>query len=182
MPFHALPFEGGLLVDATLRAVRAVIHTARYVHLGTHGLLSPSPWLSKIALANGESLDLATLGELELQAELVTLSACNTARGSVGKSDEVLGFARALVAAGARRVVASLWPVSDIATCELMAVFYRELANGLAAPHALRVAQHHLRTLDASAVSRLNGELIAAGATRTRRSGRHSCFSAGSER
>jgi CHAT domain-containing protein len=156
--------------DATARAVREVIQTARYVHLGTHGLLSSqSPWLSTIALANGESLDLATLGALELQAELVTLSACNTARGSVGKSDEVLGFARALVAAGARRVLVSLWPVSDVATCELMTVFYRELANGAAAPHALRTAQQAVRTLDAAAVAKITAELAASGATRVRR-------------
>ncbi len=139
---------------ATRRAVRDAIQAARFVHLGTHGIMSPrSPWLSTIALAHGESLDLATLAALELHAELVTLSACNTARGSVDRSDEVLGFARGLIAAGARRVLVSLWPVSDIATCELMTVFYRELAAGAAAAQALRTAQRHVRTLDAGAIA-----------------------------
>jgi CHAT domain-containing protein len=149
---------------ATLEAMRACIPEARVVHLATHGVVSMrSPWLSKIALANGEAIDLAVLGDLNLQADLVTLSACDTAQGAVGKSDEVLGFARGVLAAGARRTLISLWPVSDLATCELMTAFYREIGTGRPVAQALRTAQLHVRGLDAHAVADLAARLAAEG-------------------
>jgi CHAT domain-containing protein len=142
--------------------VRAGLTVARVVHLATHAVLSArSPWLSTIALANGAALDLATLSGLELQADLVTLSACDTARGTLGKSDETLGFARGLIAAGARRTLVSLWPVSDVATCELMTVFYRELAAGRPVVQALRTAQLHVRDLPGDAIAALVDGLVA---------------------
>lgn len=89
---------------------------------------SRSPWLSTIVLASGAELDLATLSSLHISADLVALSACDTAHGEAGYGDEVLGFARGLLAAGAWRTLVSLWPVSDVATCALMTEMYRRLA------------------------------------------------------
>ncbi|MCB1037254.1 MAG: CHAT domain-containing protein, partial [Acidobacteria bacterium] len=78
---------------------------------------------------------------------LVTLSACSTARGRHVRGDAVLGFGRTFLAAGASRLLLSLWDVHDGATAELMTHFYRAyLDEGLPAPAALREAQRRLRS------------------------------------
>lgn len=145
----AYPNARGLIGEqATLAAVTEALPAVKVVHLATHGIASEtSPWLSTIALAHRQGLDLATLQGSKLDADLVTLSACDTARGTIGRNDEVIGFARGLIAAGARRAITSLWTVSDNSTCELMAKFYAELAAGRPVAQALRAAQIHVRDL-----------------------------------
>ena len=82
---------------------------------------------------------------LELRADLVVLSACQTALGSEFKGEGLVALTRGFLAAGAPRVVASLWSVDDRATAELMGRFYRGLIAGKLAPGAaLRRAQLEL--------------------------------------
>ena len=74
-------------------------------------------------------------------ARLVVLSACESALGRAAFAEGVLGIASSFVSAGSRTVVASLWPVDDRTTTDLMKSFYRELAAGKSVAAALRAAQ-----------------------------------------
>jgi CHAT domain-containing protein len=79
---------------------------------------------------------------LDLPADLVTLSACNTGRGESVPGEGVVGLSQAFLAAGATQVMMSLWPIEDFATSRLMKLFYHEyLGKGLSPAAALREAQ-----------------------------------------
>ncbi|MBC7975162.1 MAG: CHAT domain-containing protein [Myxococcales bacterium] len=143
-----------LTEDATRARVAAAMSQYRVIHLATHGLADErSPWLSAIMLADSDQLTLSDLMGLELDADLVILSACDSGTGKVTYGDEVLGLARGLLAAGARAVIVSLWPVNDQATRVLMTELHRQLQTGARPADALRDAQLALRKLDASAVA-----------------------------
>jgi CHAT domain-containing protein len=122
---------------------------ARYqvVHFATHGVLdSRAPELSGLVLAHGELLSLADIYHLDLAADLVVLSGCRTALGRSVRGEGLVGLTRGFFQAGASRVMASLWPVRDQATAELMARFYQAfLGDGLTPAAALRQAQRELR-------------------------------------
>ena len=121
------------------------------VHLATHGLVDPvNPELSGIVLSlfdqQGKSQDgflrLHDIFNLNLPAELVVLSACETGLGKEVKGEGLVGLTRGFMYAGARRVVVSLWSVNDAATSELMAKFYQKmLQEGQNPVKALREAQ-----------------------------------------
>ncbi|MGB3404013.1 MAG: CHAT domain-containing tetratricopeptide repeat protein [Microcoleaceae cyanobacterium] len=123
--------------QATKSAVLEQISNARVVHLATHGLLDDFGLgvPGAIALAPdpnftpeiGEFNGLLTAGEifdLDLSAELVVLSACNTGRGQI-RGEGVIGLSRSLIQAGVPSVLVSLWQVPDAPTAELMVEFYR---------------------------------------------------------
>ena len=128
---------------------------ARVVHFATHGFLnSETPELSGLVLSmvdrNGNPTDgflrLHEVYDLSLAADLVVLSGCRTALGKEVKGEGLLGLTRGFLYAGASRVMASLWPVRDRATAELMRRFYRGLlSDGLPPAAALRAAQRSLR-------------------------------------
>ncbi len=123
----------------------------RIVHFGTHGRLnSQHPELSGLVLSLVDEqcqpregfLPLHEIYNLDLPAELVVLSACQTALGGEIRGEGLVGLTRGFLYAGARRVIVSLWRVSDVATAELMTRFYRELLqNRLPPAAALRSAQ-----------------------------------------
>jgi CHAT domain-containing protein/predicted negative regulator of RcsB-dependent stress response len=129
----------------------------RFVHFATHGLLNASrPELSGIVLSlvdrtgqpqNGFLTALDTYN-LRLDADLVVLSGCRTALGRDVRSEGIVGLTRGFMYAGARGVLATLWPVDDLATSELMRVFYEGLLGPrrLSPPAALREAQAHVRS------------------------------------
>jgi CHAT domain-containing protein len=79
---------------------------------------------------------------MKLSADLVVLSACQTALGKEVASEGFVGLTRGFMYAGARRVIASLWQVSDVATAELMKKFYANMLQKKLPPAAaLRQAQ-----------------------------------------
>jgi CHAT domain-containing protein len=136
------------LVDdaATAAAVSAGIGGARTAHLATHGLVpQASPNSAQLALAGDESLTIADLMGLDTELDLAVLSACDTGRGSATAGGEVIGLTRALLAAGARDVVVSLWPVDDTAGCLTMVDFYGELLESGDVTQALAAAQARVR-------------------------------------
>lgn len=123
----------------------------RIIHFATHGILnSKHPELSGIVLSlfddkgmpqNG-FLRLHDVFNLNLQAELVVLSACKTGLGGEVRGEGLVGLTRGFMYAGSPRVVVSLWSVDDQATSELMKVFYKKmLQEGLKPAAALRTAQ-----------------------------------------
>ena len=126
----------------------------RIVHFATHGLLnSEHPELSGILLSLFDEtskrqdgfLQLHEIYNLNLPAELVVLSACQTALGKDIKGEGLVGLTRGFIYAGAARVVASLWKVDDAATAELMSQFYKAmLGEGMRPAAALRAAQVHM--------------------------------------
>ena len=123
----------------------------RILHFATHSLLNnQQPELSGIVLSLVDEqarpqdgfLRLYEIYNLKLEADLVVLSACQTALGKDIKGEGLVGLARGFMYAGAPRVVASLWKVSDEATAELMKRFYQKmLKEGLRPAAALRAAQ-----------------------------------------
>jgi CHAT domain-containing protein/tetratricopeptide (TPR) repeat protein len=127
----------------------------RIVHFATHGLLHPVlPERSGLVLSQvdeqGRRIDgfLAApdVAALDLPAELVVLSACQTGLGREVRGEGLVGLTHAFFRAGARRVVVSYWNVQDRATAELMARFYRaHLSEGLPPAAALRAAQLSIR-------------------------------------
>jgi CHAT domain-containing protein len=123
----------------------------RLVHFATHGLVdSRYPSLSALALSQFDErgvpqngfLRLHDIYGLDLNADLVVLSACETALGREIRGEGLMGLTQGFLYAGARGVVASLWQVPDRATAELMARFYGHLLNdGLQPAEALGKAQ-----------------------------------------
>ena len=123
----------------------------RIVHFATHSLLNnANPELSGVVLSlvdragrpqNG-FLRLYDIYNLRLNADLVVLSACQTALGEEIKGEGLVGLTRGFLYAGAPRVVATLWKVDDRATSEAMKRFYEGiLARGQRPAAALRDAQ-----------------------------------------
>jgi CHAT domain-containing protein len=123
----------------------------RYVHFATHGIFdSERPDLSGLALSRVDPagkpvegvLRLRDIYDLDLDADLVVLSGCQTALGKEIRGEGLLGLTRGFLYAGAPRVVASLWWIDDRATAELMAAFYRGLwQENLRPAAALRKAR-----------------------------------------
>ncbi|HEV7681758.1 MAG TPA: CHAT domain-containing tetratricopeptide repeat protein [Pyrinomonadaceae bacterium] len=123
----------------------------RILHFATHGIVDlENPQLSGIILSlvdkNGAPQDgyirLHDIYNLNLPAELVVLSACDTGVGKQIQGEGLMTLTRGFMYAGAARVVASLWKVEDLATAKLMGKFYKEMfTNGRQPADALRVAQ-----------------------------------------
>jgi CHAT domain-containing protein len=127
------------------------VQRAQIVHFATHGFLdSKHPELSGIVLTtmnrNGVSknglMPLPDIYSLDLSAQLVVLSACQTALGKDLKGEGLVGLAHSFMSAGAKSVVASLWKVDDRATALLMREFYKGmLQEGMTPSAALRSAK-----------------------------------------
>ena len=149
----------GALVAATKRSVlldfdasKSRLNAAgrpRIVHIATHGVLDTEhPERSGLVLSrrapDGKTVDgflsLAEVYALSLPADLVTLSACETALGEEVRGEGFIGLARGFLHAGARAVVASLWKVHDRATAELMKAFYVGVLQ-LGLPHDKALAR-----------------------------------------
>ncbi len=127
------------------------VASARVVHFATHGIVnSREPELSGLVLSlvgkDGSPregfLRLREIYALDLDADLVVLSACQTALGREIRGEGLIGLTRGFMHAGAPRVISSLWRVDDRATAELMKRTYGAmLMDGLAPAAALRSAQ-----------------------------------------
>jgi CHAT domain-containing protein/predicted negative regulator of RcsB-dependent stress response len=127
--------------QADKQQVVAAMQQAPMIHLATHGLLDTisGDIPGAIALTNG-FLTSGEIFEMQLSANLVVLSACDTGRGDV-TGDGVVGLSRSLSVAGVPSVLVSLWAVSDKATKALMEEFYQNLSvKKLTKAQALRQA------------------------------------------
>lgn len=104
--------------------VKEACTNAKIIHLACHGHFSAgSPLNSGLKLAD-RWLTVRDIYSMRLQAELVTLSGCETGRNLVTAGDELIGLVRGFLAAGARSLLVSLWRVNDKSTANLMAEFY----------------------------------------------------------
>ena len=138
----------------TLGTLREAVRGRRWLHFACHGQFSSDDALdSFLEIGDGERLTARDVLETwRLQAELVTLSACQSGVSKVLRSDESMGLIRAFLVAGARAVLVSQWQVEDLPTFLLMQHFYMLLHQR--ASHnpaaALRDAQLWLRVLSAA--------------------------------
>ena len=136
--------------NATESAFKKQSDRFRVLHLASHGQFNPDePLTSRMLLApdggNDGNLTVPEIYGLRLNADLVTLSACETGLGDVAGGDDVIGLTRGFLYAGAASIVASLWQVPDQPTQQLMTAFYENLRSGQDKSAALRDAQTALR-------------------------------------
>jgi CHAT domain-containing protein len=140
--------------EATEEQAKRLPKDARYVHFACHAIVDERlPLDSALVLdatapqegrASGEDglLQAWEIYErVRVDADLVTLSACDSGSGKALAGEGLLGLTRAFQYAGARTVLASLWSVSDRSTVDLMRDFYAGLGRGLPKDDALRQAQ-----------------------------------------
>jgi CHAT domain-containing protein len=136
--------------EATPERARQMAQGARVVHFACHARADGvDPLGSGLLLAPaGSDAGLLTAADVvskwRLRADVVMLSACETAVGQVRRYEGMYGLARAFLYAGARSVGASLWRVGDVSTARLMGAFYREYVAGVGKAEALRRAQVEL--------------------------------------
>lgn len=122
-------------------------HISEYqiIHIASHGEFDPiNPLFSSLKLTRDQSNDgnfeVNEVFALDIKADLVTLSACQTGLGKIEGGDELMGLNRAFFYAGTHALISSLWRVSDISTAILIKHFYRNYAKSLKA-ESLRKAQ-----------------------------------------
>ncbi|NOK23393.1 CHAT domain-containing protein, partial [Corallococcus carmarthensis] len=134
--------------EASEQALKASSWDAvRILHVAAHAVVDvESPERSALVLAPGAAgedglLQPREITGLRLRDALVVLSSCRGASGALLAGEGVLSLARAFFEAGARAVVASLWPMRDAEAAELLERYYRHLAAGQGAASALREAQ-----------------------------------------
>ncbi len=160
--------QSKVYVGAEAREERAKTEARnhRILHLATHGVFNnANPMYSHVLLAQTEEqgkeagedglLEAWELMKLELNADLVVLSACETARGRVGAGEGVIGLTWALFVAGCPRTVVSQWKVESASTTELMVEFHRQLKSRISNPQLQLGAAQALR---AASLKMLRGE------------------------
>ncbi len=137
--FDSLASEQSILEKASEYAI---------IHLAMHGLLNEKrPMLSSLALTeDGDSLNdnflqAHEISKMELNADLVVLSACETGYGRFETGNGIASLARAFMYAGVPSLVVSLWQVNDASTAIIMQNFYKHLASGMTKSAALRQAK-----------------------------------------
>ncbi len=121
------------------------------IHIASHGEFDPvNPLFSSLKLARDDEADgnfeVNEVFGLDIKADLVTLSACQTGLGEITGGDELVGLNRAFIYAGTHAILSSLWRVSDISTAVLIKHFYRnyiEVNKG----ESLRKAQLQVKRL-----------------------------------
>jgi pentatricopeptide repeat protein len=126
------------------------------IHVAAHALVDDrAPMYSAIVLAtqrNGGDdglLEAREIADLQLNAELTVLSACQTGRGKIGSGEGVIGLSWALFAAGCPTTVVSQWDAESAATASLMVELHRRLQAGDTTATALRKAQASVRRVEA---------------------------------
>ena len=135
--------------DATESSFKKNASDYGVIHIATHALVNEeNPLYSSIAFSKEDSedgfLEAREIMNLELNADLAVLSACQTAFGKQIGGEGMIGISRAFFTAGVPSVVASLWSVEDNATRELMVEFHTQLRDGERPALALKNAQIHL--------------------------------------
>ncbi len=141
--------------EATEERAKSLGRDVNIVHFATHGRLDERfPLNSFLALTipeeyregydNGLLQAWEIFERMRIDADLVVLSACQSAVGTEQGGEGLIGLTRAFQYAGARSVLATLWSVADRSTAELMVRFYRHLRGGRPKDEALRAAQLEL--------------------------------------
>lgn len=133
------------------RVLNTDLKNYKIIHFATHGVLDEKhPDLSGIVMSrydedgkqNEAFIRAQDIYGLNVNADLIVLSACNSGTGKEVRGEGVVGLSSAFLSAGARSVVSSLWKVDDKATEKMMREFYSAMAGGdMTVSQALRAAQ-----------------------------------------
>lgn len=120
-----------------------------FIHFATHAFINDNnPALSGIALRGSDNDDgiiyINDIYNLQMNADLVVLGACDTGLGQIRKGEGMIGFTRAFHYAGASNLVVSMWRVNDQPTANLMIEFYKQIRSGKSYSEALRSAKLEL--------------------------------------
>ncbi len=138
-------FEGELASEENFKEL-----SGRYkvLHLATHAIVDDQyPMNSRLLFTpSADSLEDGNLHAwelygLQLEADMVVLSACNTGYGKLQRGEGVMSLGRAFAYAGCPSVVMSLWPAQDQATADLMGYFYEAIADGMEKDKAMQTAR-----------------------------------------
>ena len=133
--------------EASTAQFRSQAGKGAILHVAAHAAVDLiDPLQSRILLAPEKDdtgfLNARQVYDVDLKnVSLVTLSACESGLGKIARGDEIQGFTRAFLSAGASALFVSLWPVADESTEQLMTSLYRDLADGKDAALALQTAQ-----------------------------------------
>jgi CHAT domain-containing protein/Flp pilus assembly protein TadD len=142
--------EGDFLInkDATAESFARLAPSYAILHLSTHGVsdermgdYSYVVFYADTAESDKALFTVKQIYGLKLKSDLVVLSACETAKGELQKSEGVIGLSRAFIYAGARSVLSSLWLIDDSSTKDVMKNFYMRLSSGIGKAEALRQAK-----------------------------------------
>ncbi|WP_258101216.1 CHAT domain-containing protein [Marinoscillum pacificum] len=122
-----------------------------FIHFATHGFVNESnPSYSGVFMSQNDNsnedcvLFSAEIYNLEINADLVTLSACETGLGRYAEGEGIVGLTRSFFYAGAKNMLVSQWQVSDASTAKMMVDFYDGLLSGETKSAALRNAKLNL--------------------------------------
>jgi CHAT domain-containing protein len=119
--------------------------TSKLIHIATHGYFRPdNPMFSGIRLGDG-FLHLYELYQMQIPADLLTLSGCATGLNVIAAGDELLGLIRGALYAGARSLLLTLWDVNDRSTAQFMTSFYARLLQSANKAEALAEAAKEVR-------------------------------------
>jgi CHAT domain-containing protein/Tfp pilus assembly protein PilF len=134
---------------------KTTLKNYRYLHFATHadlpgrvqGIKEPFILLGQVENKGTDDgfLTLSEVLDLDLNADMVVLSACMTGRGNVVEGEGVVNFARAFQYAGSKSVVVSLWEVGSKETVDYMTTFYRHLHDGKSKDEALRLTRTEMK-------------------------------------
>jgi CHAT domain-containing protein/Tfp pilus assembly protein PilF len=138
--------------DASEERFKAAASSFRVLHVATHGILNDqSPMYSHLVLAQRPGaaedglLEAREIIQLDLTADVAVLSACETARGRVGRGEGMIGLTWAMFVAGVPTTIVSQWKVRSDSTADLMIAFHRRLRTQLARPPGQRDVAGALR-------------------------------------
>lgn len=132
--------------DATINNLKKEVNNHNIIHFATHASANDEfPDYSYLAFSNDSTtsnlLYIKDLYNYQINADLVTLSACQTGIGKLQKGEGMLSLARAFNYAGTSAIVTTLWKINDQSTSEIMGFFYKNLNKGFSKKEALRQAK-----------------------------------------
>lgn len=143
-------FSGDFMLDSAANEKFFKENAENYavIHLAMHGVLDKTrPMLSSLVFTeDGDSLEdnflqAYEISRMNLKADLVVLSACQTGYGKFEQGEGVVSLARSFMYAGVPSLVVSLWQVNDESTATIMGKFYQNLTDGMHKAKALRAAK-----------------------------------------
>jgi CHAT domain-containing protein/predicted negative regulator of RcsB-dependent stress response len=134
-----LPNAEVILAD-DMPSVREKLKSAAIVHMASHALFRADSPAGAVLMLGSDAVMGSDLSHLELKAQLVTMSACSTARTWIGAANETTGLIRAFLILSVPSMVGSLWDVQDRSTAFLMDNFYAQLRSSSDIAGSLRCA------------------------------------------